>query len=252
MTRSRLASAFAGPGMSGTAHVGTSGFGYATWAPRFYPEGTKSKDFLTVYARKLGSVESNYTFNALPTEKAVAAWVEATPDSFRFALKASRRITHDNLLRDTTESLPRFLGRARSLGDRLGCVLFQTPPWLARDDERLRAFLAALPEARPRAAFEFRSESWYDEAVFAILREHNVALCTAEGERAPAPFTLTADFAYVRLRNKEEPYTSDSLAIWRERLRAVLTEGRDVYAYLYHDELGENAMMAMGLAEALA
>ncbi len=237
--------------MSGTAYVGTSGFGYATWAPRFYPEGTKSKDFLRVYATKLGSVESNYTFNALPTEKALASWMEATPDDFRFALKASRRITHDALLRDTTESLPRFLDRVHALGARLGCVLYQTPPWLARDDARLRAFLDALPRDGVRAAFEFRSDSWYEGAVFAILREHNAALCTAEGERAPAPFTLTADFAYVRLRNKEAPYTPESLATWRDRLRAVLDEGKDVYAYLYHDELGENALMAMRLAEEL-
>ncbi len=235
----------------GTAHVGTSGFGYATWVPRFYPEGTRPRDFLRVYATRLGSVESNYTFNALPTERALAAWIDATPEAFRFALKASRRITHDNVLRDTTDSLPRFLGRVRVLGERAGCVLFQTPPWLARDDERLRAFLAALPAGAPRVAFEFRSASWYDEAVYAILRERNVALCTAEGERAPAPFTLTADFTYVRLRNKEAPYSVESLAEWRERLAAVLEDGKDVYAYLYHDELGENAVMAMELAEAL-
>ncbi len=238
--------------MSGTAYVGTSGFGYATWVPRFYPEGTRSKDFLRVYATKLGSVESNYTFNVLPTEKALASWVGATPESFRFALKASRRITHDNLLRDTTDSLPRFVGRVRSLGARLSCVLFQTPPWLARDDERLQAFLAALPHKGPRCAFEFRSSSWYDDAVFAILREKNVALCTAEGERAPAPFTVTADFVYVRLRNKEAPYTREPLAEWRERLRTVLAAGKDVYAYLYHDEAGENAVVATELARALA
>lgn len=237
--------------MRGTAYVGTSGFGYATWIPRFYPDGTRSKDFLRAYGTKLRSVESNYTFNALPSEKALASWVEATPETFRFALKASRRITHGNLLLDTIDSLPRFLDRVKLLGPRLGCVLFQTPPWLARDDERLRAFLAALP-AGLRAAFEFRNETWYDDAVFAILRERNVALCTAEGERAPAPFALTADFTYVRLRNKDVPYTRESLDEWRRRLAAVLDKGWDAYAYLYHDEGGENAVMAIELAEALA
>jgi uncharacterized protein YecE (DUF72 family) len=236
---------------AGTAYVGTSGFAYPTWVPRFYPKGTRSKDFLRAYATKLGSVESNYTFNALPTEKALAAWLAATPEAFRFALKASRRITHFTMLRDTTDSLPRFLDRVRALGARLACVLFQTPPWLLRDDDLLRSFLAALPADAPRAAFEFRSPSWYEEAVFGILRERNVALCTAEGERAPAPFTVTADFVYVRLRNKEAPYTRESLAEWGRRLRAVLDEGRDVYAYLYHDELGENAVMARELAESL-
>ncbi len=238
-------------GTRGRAFVGTSGFGYASWVPRFYPEGTRPKDFLKTYATKLRTVESNYTFNALPTEKALAAWVAATPEDFRFTLKVSRRVTHDTQLRDTTDSLPRFHGRVAALGPRLGCVLYQTPPWLARDDARLRSFLAALP-ASTRAAFEFRDASWYDEAVCAILRERNVALCTAEGEVAPAPFTVTADFVYVRLRNKAEPYTMESLADWRARLGALLDEGKDVFAYLYHDETGENALMAMELALALA
>ena len=236
----------------GRAFIGTSGFGYATWIPNFYPERTRAKDFLKVYATKLSSVESNFTFNQLPTEKALASWVAATPESFRFALKASRRITHFTLLHDTTESLPRFLERARELGSRLGCVLFQTPPWLKRDDELLRSFLGALPAPAPRAAFEFRSDTWYDEGVYAILGERNIALCTAEGERAPAPFTVTADFVYLRLRNKDEPYTAETLAVWRDRLGAVLDDGKDVYAYLYHDEIGANALMAMWLAEQLS
>lgn len=235
----------------GTAFVGTSGFGYATWIPHFYPQGTRSKDFLRVYATKLRSVESNFTFNQLPSEKTLASWRDATPDEFRFTLKASRRITHDDALKDTTDSLPRFLDRARLLGDRLACVLFQTPPWLRRDDERLRSFLAAIPPGGPRVAFEFRSDSWYDDAVYAILRQHDVALCTAEGERAPAPFTVTGSFVYVRLRDKDVAYTEESLAAWRERLAEVLAGGRDAYAYLYHDEAGENAVMATRLAQAL-
>ena len=234
----------------GRAHIGTSGFGYRTWIPRFYPKGTRAKDQLAVYATKLRSVESNFTFNQLPTEKALAAWVAATPEDFRFAVKASRRITHINLLRDTRDSLPRFLERVRSLGARLGCLLFQTPPWLKRDDALLAGFLAAVPRDI-RTAFEFRETSWYDDAVYAILRERNVALCTAEGERAPAPYTVTADFVYLRLRNKDEPYTPESLAGWRDRLRAALDEGRDVYAYLYHDEVGENAVTATWLAAEL-
>jgi uncharacterized protein YecE (DUF72 family) len=236
----------------GRAYVGTSGFAYGTWIPRFYPDGTRPKDFLRAYATKLRSVESNFTFNRLPSENALAAWIAATPEDFRFAVKASRRITHIGLLRETSDSLPRFLDRVRALGGRLGCVLFQTPPWLRRDDELLRSFLRALPRDAPRAAFEFRDGSWYDEAVYALLRERNAALCTAEGERAPAPFTLTADFAYVRLRNKDEPYTAGSLDAWRERFRATLDGGRDVYVYLYHDEHGENALAATELAAGLA
>jgi uncharacterized protein YecE (DUF72 family) len=237
--------------MAGRAYVGTSGFGYASWAPRFYPEGTRSKDRLRVYATRLGSVESNYTFNALPSEGALASWVEATPATFRFALKASRRITHYGLLRDTADSLPRFLDRVRRLGERLGCILYQTPPWFKRDDEVLRGFLHALP-GDIRAAFEFRDASWYEAEVYALLRSRNAALVIAEGERAPAPFTITADFTYVRLRQKERPYTDETLGEWSARLAECVRSGRDVYVYLYHDEAGENAVRALWLAERLA
>jgi uncharacterized protein YecE (DUF72 family) len=236
---------------AGRAYVGTSGFGYTSWIPRFYPEGTKAKALLRAYAARLSSVESNYTFNALPSEEALANWVDATPASFRFALKASRRITHDAQLRDIEDSLPRFLDRVRRLGDRLGCILYQTPPWFKRDDDRLHAFLAALP-ADLRAAFEFRDSSWYQADVYALLRSRNAALVTAEGERAPAPFTLTADFTYVRLRQKERAYTDEALLSWLHRLADCLRSGQDAYVYLYHDEAGENALRAMRLAQALA
>jgi uncharacterized protein YecE (DUF72 family) len=229
----------------GRAYVGTSGFGYKSWIPRFYAEGTKPRDFLRRYAERLPSVESNYTFNALPTEQTLASWVEATPPTFRFALKASRRITHGSLLLDTRDTLPLFLDRVRLLGERLGCILYQTPPWLHRDEERLRSFLSALPPGR--SAFEFRHESWYDESVYAILRERDVALVTAEGEKAPAPYAETASFVYLRLREREAAYTDESLAGWKRRLSAALDGGRDAYVYLYHDEAGENAVMASRL-----
>ncbi len=232
------------------AYVGTSGFGYATWAPLFYPAGTKSRDLLREYARRLDSVEINYTFNTLPTEKVLASWSEATPESFRFAVKASRRITHEGQLRDL-EALTRFNDRVRALGERLGCVLYQTPPWLKRDEERLREFLGALAHQDVRAAFEFRHESWYAEEVFALLRAHNVALVTAEGEKAPAPYTVTGEFVYARLRLKEQAYSEESLAQWHERARAAVAEGRDAHLYLYHDETGENALAAERLATAL-
>lgn len=237
--------------MAGRAYVGTSGFGYRSWIPRFYPQGTKARDLLRAYAARLESVESNYTFNALPSEKTIASWIEATPAAFRFALKANRAITHFAQLRDTEQTLPRFLERARPLGDRLGCVLYQTPPWLKRDDRVLDRFLSVLPQD-VRAAFEFRHESWYDGEVYALLRSRNAALVTAEGERAPAPFTLTADFTYVRLRQKDGAYTDESLAEWVDRLAACLRSGLDAYVYLYHDEAGDNAVAAVHLAERLA
>ena len=130
---------------SGRAFVGTSGWAYTTWKPVFYPPDVKPAQFLRYYATRFSTLEVNYTFNHLPTEKNIATWREATSADFLFALKASRQITHVRQLGDPAETLPVFFDRARPLGDRLGPVLFQTPPWLKRDDDRLAGFLASLP-----------------------------------------------------------------------------------------------------------
>ncbi|OLC10666.1 MAG: hypothetical protein AUH39_01365 [Chloroflexi bacterium 13_1_40CM_67_9] len=237
----------------GRAFVGTSGWSYTTWKPVFYPTEVKSKDFLRYYGTRFGTLEINYTFNHLPTEKNIAAWRDATPPEFLFALKASQQITHFRQLRDPAETLPIFFERARPLGDRLGPVLFQTPPWLKRDDDRLAGFLGSLPRD-VRCALEVRDPSWYVEDVYELLRTAGVALVHAEGERAPSPvetLDITAAFAYVRLR-KREGYDETSVATWGDRLRRMLDAGKDVYAYFRHDDTGANALSAERLRDLLA
>jgi uncharacterized protein YecE (DUF72 family) len=235
------------------AYVGTSGWSYATWRPKFYPEGLKAKQFLPFYATKLGTIEINYTFNHLPTEKNVAEWTAATGEDFLFGLKASQQITHRAQLRDPAETLPIFFERARMLGARLGPILFQTPPWVRRDDDRLANFLAALPRD-VRCALEVRDPSWYVDEVYELLRTANVALVHAEGEKAPSPVeTLdrTANFAYVRLRAREG-YSNDAVDAWAARLGSIREAGKDVYAYFRHDDDGANALSALRLRHALA
>jgi uncharacterized protein YecE (DUF72 family) len=235
------------------ALVGTSGWSYATWRPKFYPEGLKSKDFLTFYATKFRTIEINYTFNHLPTEKNVAEWTAAASGDFVFGLKASQQITHRAQLRDPAETLPIFYERARLLGPRLGPILFQTPPWVKRDDDRLAGFLASLPRDL-RAVLEVRDPSWYVDEVYELLHTANVALVHAEGEKAPSPVETagtTADFAYVRLRAREG-YPDDAVDAWAKRLAAILASGKDVYAYFRHDDDGSNALSAMRLRDALA
>jgi len=239
--------------MAARAYVGTSGWSYATWRPKFYPEGMKTKEFLPFYATRLKTIEINYTFNHLPTEKNIAEWTAATGDDFLFGLKASQQITHRKQLREPAETLPIFYERARMLGARLGPILFQTPPWVRRDDDRLANFLAALPRDT-RSALEVRDPSWYVPEVYELLRTANVALVHAEGEKAPSPVeTLdqTADFAYVRLRAREG-YPDASVDAWAARLRGVLNVGRDVYAYMRHDDDGSNGLSAIRLRDALA
>jgi uncharacterized protein YecE (DUF72 family) len=237
----------------GRPFVGTSGWSYTTWKPVFYPPEVKSKDFLRYYATRLMTLEINYTFNHLPTEKNIATWREATPPRFLFALKSAQHITHVRQLQDPAETLPIFFDRARPLGDRLGPVLFQTPPWLKRDDDRLAGFLASLPRDL-RAALEVRDPSWYVDDVYELLRTAGVTLVHAEGERAPSPvetLSTTAPFAYVRLR-KREGYTDDEVAAWSERFRPMLEAGKDVYAYFRHDDTGANALSAERLRDLLA
>ncbi|HLQ04258.1 MAG TPA: DUF72 domain-containing protein [Verrucomicrobiae bacterium] len=234
------------------ALVGCSGWSYTTWRPKFYPEGMKSKDFLAFYAAKFATIEINYTFNHLPTEKNVATWLGATDETFRFGLKASQLITHRAQLREPANTLPPFFERARMLGPRLGPILFQTPPWVRRDDDRLAMFLAALPRD-VRCVLEVRDPSWYAEEVYELLRTANVALVHAEGEKAPSAVDTierTADFAYVRLRAREG-YPDDAVDAWAARLRAVMAGGKDVYAYFRHDEDSSNALSALRLREAL-
>jgi uncharacterized protein YecE (DUF72 family) len=235
------------------AFVGTSGWSYATWRPKFYPQGMKAKEFLAFYATKFRTIEINYTFNHLPTEKNVAEWTAATGDGFVFGLKASQQITHRAQLRDPAETLPIFFERARLLGPRLGPILFQTPPWVRRDDDRLAMFLAALPRD-VRCVLELRDPSWYVDDVYELLRTANVALVHAEGEKAPSPVeTLgaVADFAYVRLRAREG-YDDAAVDAWAARLRAIQASGKDVHAYFRHDEDGSNALSALRLRDALA
>ena len=239
--------------MSGRAYVGTSGWSYTSWRPKFYPEGTKSAAFLSFYATRFATMEINYTFNHLPTEKNVAQWTAATPEDFTFALKASQQITHRKQLREPAETLPIFFERARPLGKRLGPILFQTPPWVKRDDDRLAMFLAALPRDL-RSALEVRDPSWYVPEVYDLLHAANVALVHAEGEKAPSPVeTLgaSADFAYARLRERNG-YPDDAVDAWAKQLRLILDSGKDVYAYFRHDDDGSNALSAERLRRAIS
>ncbi|HET8569661.1 MAG TPA: DUF72 domain-containing protein [Candidatus Limnocylindria bacterium] len=236
-----------------TAHVGTSGWAYTTWKPKFYPAETKTKDLLRHYATKLATVEVNYTFNHLPTARSIAEWQAATPEDFLFALKASQFITHVDQLRHPADTLPRFLDAAAPLGARLGPVLFQTPPWLKRNDDLLAGFVASLPDGQ-RFALEVRDASWYVPETYEILASRGVALVHAEGERTPSPLEslgATAGFSYVRLRDRNG-YPDDAVDRWAARARQLLEGGRDVYAYFRHDDDGANGLSALHLKQALA
>lgn len=233
--------------------IGTSGWAYSSWKPKFYPPEVRSADFLKHYAGRLDAIEVNYTFNRLPTEKSIGDWTAATPSEFTFALKASQRITHIDRLAHPADTLPLFWEKVRPLGSRLGPVLFQTPPWIRRNDDLLAGFVAELPREQ-RCVLEVRDASWYVPEVYEILSLAGVALCHAEGEKAPSPLEtvgVTADFAYLRLR-AEAGYDDKAVAAWAERAGSLLAAGRDVYVFFKHDDDGSNGLAAEKLRAALA
>src|ERR1700676_5348135 len=215
-------------------YAGTSGWAYSSWKPDFYPAKLASAKFLSYYATRLNSVEVNYTFRSFPTEKLLKGWMDATPAGFKFAIKAHQSITHVKRLRGAAELMAQFLSSLQPLekGGKLGPVLFQLPPFLKCDIPLLTEFLAGLPR-HLRAAFEFRNTSWFDDDVFAVLRDRNAALCHAESDSIQTPSVQTADFFYLRLR--KDKYSAKSLG---ERMRIVADLGRrgEVFAYFKHEE----------------
>ena len=149
--------------------AGASGFAYKPWKGPFYPAGLPDAGMLAFYAARLPAVEINNTFYRLPKADVLAGWAEQTPESFRFVLKASRRITHIQRLKEVGELVDYLFQTAATLGDRLGPLLFQLPPHMKKDLDRLRVFLERVPKGR-RVALEFRNASWFEDDVFELLR----------------------------------------------------------------------------------
>jgi uncharacterized protein YecE (DUF72 family) len=221
-------------------YVGTSGYSYKEWKGTFYPAELADEEMLAYYGQRFNTVEINNTFYRLPTEKLLSSWAQKVPESFRFTLKASRRITHIKRLKEAQEETDYLVRAAQSLDGQLGAVLFQLPPYLAKDAPRLAGFLALLP-AGLRAAFEFRHPTWEDEEVLALLREDNSALCLSDTDESPVnELPATADWGYLRLRRSG--YDEGELASWVRRLRGQ--PWSEVYVYFKHEEAGVGARLA--------
>jgi len=213
--------------------AGASGYSFKEWKGNFYPADMKPEGMLTWYAERLPTVEINNTFYQMPKVPVLENWARATPDSFRFAIKASRRITHMARLKaDTAADSVAFLYKnLAALGHKRGPVLFQLPPFMKKDLPRLSEFLKLLP-AGHGAAFEFRNESWFADDVYDALKGCGASLCLSEREdNAPPPLVETAPWGYVRLRL--EAYSEDELRRWAERL--MQTAWREIYVYFMHE-----------------
>jgi len=220
--------------------AGTSGFSYKEWVGAFYPEKTAAKGMLAYYATRLPIVEINNTFYRMPNADAIGGWRAQVPESFRFAIKAPRRITHVKRLKDCKRELDFLFAALEALKPCLGSVLFQLPPFAKVDVAALSSFVEDLPPGC-RAAFEFRNPTWLTPDVYAVLKARNLALVQSEvDEPLAGDLPWTADWAYLRLRRVV--YTPADLDVWLARLRsAKLTE---THVFFKHEDQATGPLLA--------
>lgn len=214
------------------AYVGTSGYSYDFWKGSFYPADIAREDMLASYAGRLRTVEVNNTFYRMPKLDVVRRWADAVPPEFRFAIKASRRITHHKRLKACEDDVTYMYSVLEPLEGRLGATLFQCPPYLRKDLERLSQFLASLP-SHAKPVMELRHASWFCDEVYDVLREHGAVLCVAdhEDEARSTPLVATAPWGYVRLR--AESYDDEAIRDWAHRLRE---RWETVFVFFKHEE----------------
>ena len=212
--------------------AGTSGYAFKEWKGSFYPKDCKDDAMLGLYAAQFGAVEINNTFYRLPKEHVLLDWAAQVPEPFTFAIKASQRITHYARLKPESLSAVEFLMKNTSaLGSRLGPILFQLPPNLKKDFDRLRVFLDTLPLDR-RFTIEFRHESWFGDDIFDALRARDIAMCITEQPEFASPVVSTASWGYVRLHKLD--YDDTSLSAWAKTIAGQ--QWSDAYVFFKHDE----------------
>jgi uncharacterized protein YecE (DUF72 family) len=239
--------------MGVTVLIGTSGWQYRDWRGRFYPPRLAQRLWLEHYAEHFATVESNAAFYRLPELATFAAWRERTPADFRWAVKASRYLTHIKRLREPAEPVARLMERNQGLGPKMDAVLLQLPPTLQADTDLLRECLAQFPGGT-RVAVEPRHASWWTDDVRALLERYGAALCWADrGEQPIAPLWRTTDWAYLRLHTGEHGwrYRPDTLQVWAERLAETWVPGEDALVYFNNDPGGAATVDAVVFADAV-
>jgi len=222
--------------------VGTSGYSYKEWKGTFYPSDLPAAKMLPFYAEHFDSVEINATFYRMPEAKTFVKWKGEVPERFTFVLKAPQRITHQKKLADAGDDVRYFYETAATLGDQLGPVLFQLPPYLRKDAARLRDFIAVLPR-ESRVAFEFRHATWLDDEVYDILHGRDAALCASDTDEVSDVdniFVPTASWGYQRLRRTE--YSDEQLQAWRDRI--AQQNWSDAYVFFKHEDEGKGPAFA--------
>lgn len=223
-------------------HIGCSGWNYKDWRGKFYPEKLAAKNWLKFYSEQFNSVEVNSTFYRFPKDEYIEKWRDTVSDDFLFTLKGSRYVTHMKKLNEVEESVARFNDVAKLLKDKLGSVLWQLPPSLHRDDERLKNFCKLL-DPDIKNVIEFRHESWYNEEVYKLLADHNVIFCALSSPRFPEEMITTAKTGYLRFHGKGKKwydylYSSEELKEWYEQIKKADLE--EIFIY-FNNDINANA-----------
>lgn len=230
--------------MHDRVRIGTSGWEYGHWRGAFYPRELPRDRWLEFYAARFDTVELNASFYRLPEAATFERWAQRVPSGFRFAVKASRYLTHVRRLRDPEEPLERLRTRATRLGERLGPILYQLPPRWRPNPERLERFLRAIAGERDQV-IEFRDAAWYQPDLLAMIERYGASLCLHDmAGSATAPNPVGA-LVYVRFHGAGEryggSYSSQRLAAWADRIARWAGEGRSVWAY-FNNDLGAHAV----------
>ena len=221
--------------------IGTSGWYYSHWQGKFYPENLPKSEWLAYYAKQFDTVEINNTFYHLPQEQSLKNWCKIAPENFLFAVKANRYITHIKKLKNTKDELKRFFERVKLLKNHLGPVLYQLPPTLRKNLDKLGSFLKLLPK-KHRAVFEFRNESWYEDDTYTLLDDFNAGFCIHDIGGRQTPKVITGKIIYIRFHGTTGryagSYTDEKLAEWVNWIRENHCKAAAVYAYFNNDVSG--------------
>jgi len=217
-------------------YLGTSGWSYAGWRERFYPEGLPQREWLPFYSQHFNTVEINMTFYRYPKPQTLKGWLNKVPEEFKFTLKANRQITHLKRIKNVKGEIRYFYILADSLRPKLGCILFQLPPSLTLDLDLLEEFLQTL-SPRYKNVIEFRHESWYTDEVYYLLKSFNVIFCTVSSTKVPKTAVKTAESCYFRFHGLtggyRHSYSEEELANWAELIKS--TQAEECYVYFNND-----------------
>jgi uncharacterized protein YecE (DUF72 family) len=243
-------------GERGSIRVGCSGWVYKHWRGLFYPEGLRQTRWFARYAEEFDTVEINNSFYHLPKPATFEKWRKQAPPGFCYAVKANRYLTQAKKLKDCEEPMDRMMSAVRHLGDRLGPMLYQLPPSMKINLERLESFLKILPHG-VASVFEFREKSWYVPETYALLDRYGASFCVHDMPGLATPRVAVGPVVYVRFHGGAGKYwgrySDERLLRWTDWLVEQSKPGRfskcwcyfnnDIHAHAIEDARTLKAMV---------